>query len=222
MNELAHIEFADNPDPRVPCLLLLDTSYSMAGAPIDALNAGLQTFKQDVMKDALARRRVEVAIVSFGRDGVRGVQDFTTVDEFTPPHLQVGGATPMGEAMAKGLDILRMRKNLYNTNGVQYYRPWVFLITDGAPTDEWQTSAHHIHQEEARGGLNFFCIGVEGASMDTLGQIASPNRPPLKLKGLQFNEFFVWLSQSQQRVSHSNVGDQISMPSPGGWSTIDI
>jgi uncharacterized protein with von Willebrand factor type A (vWA) domain len=59
------VEFAENPEPRCPCVLLLDTSSSMRGAPIAALNEGLRAFREDLMQDALALRRVEVALITF-------------------------------------------------------------------------------------------------------------------------------------------------------------
>jgi uncharacterized protein YegL len=59
------IEFAENPEPRCPCVLLLDTSGSMSGEKIAALNAGLQTFRDELLQDNLASKRVEVAIVAF-------------------------------------------------------------------------------------------------------------------------------------------------------------
>ncbi|MBA3967146.1 MAG: hypothetical protein H0X47_15500, partial [Nitrospirales bacterium] len=59
-------EFADNPEPRCPCLLLLDISASMNGTPIAELNKGLITFKDELAADQLAMKRVEVAIVTFG------------------------------------------------------------------------------------------------------------------------------------------------------------
>src|SRR5262245_34994624 len=83
-------EFVDNPDPRCPCVLLLDTSGSMSEArmvsqalspvqkllqelpgprslhPIDELNDGLVVFKRGLMSDELAVKRVELAIVTFG------------------------------------------------------------------------------------------------------------------------------------------------------------
>src|SRR5271154_6652974 len=83
----AGVEFADNPDPRCPCVLLLDTSGSMNGAPIKALNDGLAAFRDELSNDALARRRVEVAVVTFGAE-VKVAQDFVTVDSFTPPTLE--------------------------------------------------------------------------------------------------------------------------------------
>jgi uncharacterized protein YegL len=219
MNELELVQLAENPDPRAPCLLLLDTSASMSGEPIRALNEGLQTFYRDVLKDELAKRRVEVAIVTFGNNGVQTAQDFVTVDEWTPPTLKSGGSTPLGQALEQGLTLLRNRKDLYKRAGLQYYRPWVFLITDGEPTDTWQDAAQKAQQEDANKGLLFFAVGVEKAKMDTLAQIATPQRPPIKLKGLNFADLFLWLSQSQQRVSHSRVGDQLALP-PIGWADV--
>ena len=52
-------EFAENPEPRCPCLLLLDTSGSMNGTPIQDLNAGLSTFRDAIAADSLALKRVE-------------------------------------------------------------------------------------------------------------------------------------------------------------------
>ena len=219
MNELELVKLAENPDPRAPCLLLLDTSASMQGDAINALNEGLRTFHSDVMKDELARRRVELALVSFGYDGVKAQQDFVTVDEWTPAELKAGGSTPLGSAIDMGLEMLRERKDRYKQAGLQYYRPWVFLITDGEPTDSWQDAAKRIQDEDDARGIIFFAVGVENANMIKLAAIASPARPPLKLKGLQFAELFMWLSQSQQKVSHSRVGDQLALP-PIGWAEV--
>ncbi len=82
--DLEAVEFAENPEPRCACVLLLDTSGSMQGAPIAALNEGLRVFKDDLVRDPLASRRVEVAVVTFD-DEVKVKQDFVTVDQFLPP-----------------------------------------------------------------------------------------------------------------------------------------
>jgi uncharacterized protein YegL len=218
MSELDLVKLAENPDPRAPCLLLLDTSASMSGKPIRALNEGLKTFHGDILKDALARRRVELAILGFG-SSVELVQDFITVDGWTPPRLRSGGSTPLGEALGRGLDLLKSRKEAYKHTGLAYYRPWVFLITDGEPTDAWEEAAARARAEEEARGLVFFAVGVEGANMAKLANIAPPHRPPLKLKGLNFAELFLWLSQSQKRVSHSRVGEMLALP-PVGWGEV--
>jgi uncharacterized protein YegL len=93
-------KFADNPEPRCPCLLLLDTSGSMQGQPISELNAGLIQFKDELVSDSLAAKRVEIAIVTFGP--VNTVTEFQTADEFYPPTLTTTGDTPMGAAIEQG------------------------------------------------------------------------------------------------------------------------
>ena len=74
-----YIDFAENPDPRCACVLLLDNSGSMQGAKLQALNAGLQVFKADIAIGRPASRRVEIAVVTFDSE-VKVVRDFTTAD----------------------------------------------------------------------------------------------------------------------------------------------
>jgi uncharacterized protein YegL len=90
------------------------------------------------------------------------------------------------------------------------------LVTDGGPTDEWQSAADMIKQGEASKNFSFFTIGVHNANFEVLRAL-SPSREPLKLQGLKFKEFFQWLSNSMSRVSASQVGDKVSLPSPQGW-----
>src|SRR5207237_2832842 len=80
------VEFAENQEPRCPCILLLDTSGSMQGAAIAALNEGLRAFQQDLANDSLASLRVEVAIVTFD-SSVTVVQEWVTADRFQPSTL---------------------------------------------------------------------------------------------------------------------------------------
>lgn len=213
-----NVDLVDNPEPRCPCLLLVDVSGSMSGRPIAELNEGLRTFRQELDGDDLALKRVEVATVEFGP--VRVVQDFESAASWTPPSLSAQGDTPMGAAIITGLDLLRARKDEYRQNGVAYYRPWVFLITDGAPTDNWHAAAQRIHQGETAKEFSFFAVGVENADMATLGKISPPSRSPLLLRGLAFRELFRWLSESMKSVSRSQPGDAVPMPSPVGWAMI--
>lgn len=81
---------------------------------------------------------------------VKLTQDFVTIGQFTPPTLEVGGVTPMGAAIEYALDFLENRKQTYQNNGILYYRPWVFLITDGTPTDSWNSAAQRLRQAEAQ------------------------------------------------------------------------
>ncbi len=214
------VEFAENPEPRCPCVLLLDTSGSMQGDRIGALNQGLLSFKDELVKNTLAARRVEVAIVTFDSH-VNVVQDFVTVDQFTPPILTAQGLTTMGAGINKALEIIQERKSQYRANGIAYYRPWIFMITDGEPQGEIdeviEQATQRLRGDESNKKVAFFTVGVENANMDRLHQIAV--RTPLKLKGLNFVEMFVWLSASMSAVSHSQLEEQVALP-PIGWGSI--
>jgi len=213
---LGAVTFAENPEPRCPCLLLLDTSGSMAGQAISELNDGIKEFYHELQNDSLAIKRVEVALVSFGP--VRVIADFNTADVFLDPELEAAGDTPIGEAIRKGIDLITARKEQYRANGISFYRPWIFLITDGAPTDEWQSAAALVREGEASKSFAFFTIGVQKADMKILRQISV--REPVKLQGLRFREFFQWLSNSMKSASRSNPGDKIMLAPPRGWSEI--
>jgi len=210
--------FADNPEPRCPCLLLLDVSGSMQGQPISELNAGLITFKDELMADPLAMKRVEVGIVTFGP--VQIASEFQSAESFYPPTLTAQGDTPMGAAIKQGLDLIQQRKAEYRANGIPYYRPWVFLITDGAPTDEWQSAAAAVREGEASKSFAFFAIGVQGANMDILRQISV--REPVRLNGLRFRDMFSWLSSSLRSVSRSTPGTDVPLESPRGWASVSV
>ncbi len=240
------VKLASNPEPRCPCVLLLDVSGSMgeivsnAGqdlgytvqqdgktyqavsggvSKIDKVNEGLRAYHADLMGDSLAAQRVEMSVITFGST-VQMVSPFVTAHEFTPPTLVANGETPMGAAILQAIEAVTERKKLYKQNGLHYYRPWIFFITDGEPTDAWQTAAAKVREGEKNKAFAFFAVGVEGADFDILRQISV--REPLHLKGYSFREMFIWLSQSQRSVSHSNPGqeDQVKLTSPAGWANL--
>ena len=125
----------------------------------------------------------------------------------------------MGAAILQAIDMVKRRKEEYKTNGIGYFRPWIFLFTDGSPTDDWALAAVQVKKGSDGQEFVFFAVGVEGANFEILKQIAG-SREPLKLTGLRFQELFAWLSKSLKQVSRSKPGDTVPLPSPQGWASV--
>jgi uncharacterized protein YegL len=235
-NPFALVEFQTNPERRCPVVLVLDTSGSMQGEGIRQVNEGLQRLERDLKADVLASLRVEIAIVAFGgkvavvdvKEGTSASitptasQAFVTADAFQAPTLQANGDTPMGAAVKQGLGLLRERKEQYKQAGIPYFRPWLFLISDGQPTDkEWEAAASDARIEESLHGVLMWPVGVDAADMAKLAQFSS-ERAPLRLSGISdFGSLFQWLSSSLAAVANSRPGQQVELPPVSGWAAIN-
>lgn len=214
--ELMNLELADNPTTRVPICLCLDASSSMDGAPIDELNNCTLMFFDAIKEDEVALYSADIAIITFSNDDARCIREFAGINnESDIPTIIANGGTPMGEAVNLSLDMLEERKKEYRQNGVDYYQPWLVLMSDGAPNgdpNELDRAIKRVNDLVASKKLVVFAIGVgEYADMDVLAKF-SPNRRPLRLQGLKFREFFVWLSQSVVAVSQSTPGESVKLP----------
>jgi uncharacterized protein YegL len=229
-NELAIIRVEDlveNPTTRVPVCLCLDVSGSMSGRPIDELNEGIKMFYNAIMADDIAKYAAEICIVSFGANENAGKVevDFANIDRQQIPTLRAIGMTPMGEGVNLALDKLEARKQEYNSRGVDYYQPWLVLMTDGRPNgnvSELQRAIQRVTGMVDNKKLTVFPIGIgDNADMSVLAKF-SPGRTPLKLKGLDFKAFFQWLSKSVSTTSQSMPGTVIplDLDSIKGWGTL--
>ena len=181
------MQFADNPEPRGPGVIIVDRSSSMnRGGRIKAVNDALAQFKAEVSADTLASLRFEISLVSFN-DTVDCV-DFCSVQEFEPPELRASGGTKIAPAINASLDLLDMRKQEYRANGVSYYRPMALLLTDGQADhdtpEELATVRERLILEEKGRRIAFFAFGIEDADLEALSRITPPNRPPLPISAI--------------------------------------
>jgi uncharacterized protein YegL len=145
-------DLAEDAVKKLSCCLILDTSYSMRGKPINMLNKAVEKYFKDIEKKKRYKEKVETAIVTFGnsefstltpenerdpRKGVKTLLDFWDINEGKVPTLSAdeGGFTAMGEAVEVGLNIVLKRKEEYRKHVGSYDQPWLVIMTDGKPYD---------------------------------------------------------------------------------------
>lgn len=225
-NFLRMEDLVNNPTPRVPVCLCLDTSASMCDDPIRELNQGVKLFYDAIREDEVALYSAEICIVAFGGEEPRCIRDFSSL-ELQPdaPELTAEGRTPMGEGVLLALDLLERRKKEYQRMGVDYYQPWLVLMTDGAPNGDITTlrsavsrTAGLVNQRK----LSVFPIAIGGAAdMNVLAHF-SPKREPMRLQGLKFREFFEWLSKSVSQTSQSLPGETVDIDQNGIQSWLQL
>lgn len=223
-NLLGIDDLVNNPSARVPVCLCLDTSASMYGRPIEELTAGVKLFYDTIRNDEIALYSAEICIVTFGYRA-ECIQDFTSIEYQTEiPPLIPRGNTLMGEAVNIALDLLEKRKKEYRNLGIEYYQPWLILMTDGAPTGEPSELKRAINRTKiaaTQKKLTVFPVGVGcNADMETLKEFSVPGRPPLRLQGLKFQAFFQWLSQSVSQTSQSMPGEKVTLGDISGWAEL--
>lgn len=214
------VELQDNTSERLPCAIVLDGSSSMHGRPIEELNAGLKVLEDELKADATASQRVQILLIRLGDDdSVEVVTDWTDAMTFSAPTIEANGTTPLGAAVRLALHKLEEQKANYRTNAIPYKRPWLFVLTDGVPTDpDWEGAAVACKAAEANNQLSFFGIGVGGADMGVLSRFSA--RPPMRLQGIRFKELFVWLSRSASSASKAAQGSTTQLASPASWAEV--
>ncbi|MDR0327147.1 MAG: VWA domain-containing protein [Planctomycetaceae bacterium] len=218
--EVRMSELINNPSNRVPVVLCLDVSYSMDGKPMEELNEGVRQFIKSVKEDPIASSAVELCVVTFSNDAnvVADFRELTSFDECLTL-TAIRGSTNLGAGVNLALDLLEQRKSEYQKVGVEYYQPWMVLMTDGAPTtDTHLQAADRTNRLLAERKLVVFSIGIGNkANMEVLALFSGKNKPK-RLKGLGFRLFFDWLSQSVTVVSQSALGDSPHLPPTSDWS----
>jgi uncharacterized protein YegL len=188
---------------RLPIYFLLDTSRSMAGKPIQAVNDGLKLLQQLLESDPMAQDTVFVSVIQITTEPVQ-LMPLTQIGSFSPPALEIGGWTKVGAALRLLNDCME-RELIPNSDGQKGdYRPLVFLFSDGRPTDGWKLAIQQLRARKAPRLSNFIAMGCgPKADLETLSQIANitlamDEKDPDQIKG-----FFQWVSQSITIVSQS-------------------
>lgn len=205
-----------NPAPRLPIAVILDTSGSMAGRPLEELQEALARFLDELAGDADASASADLAVITVGGD-VAVQRPFALAASGGVPALEADGATPLGAGIGAALRLLDERKTQYRAAGTPYYQPWLVVLTDGAATDDTARARSQTARLVRERKLTVFPVGVgPHADLDQLQALAGGVRP-MRLQGLAFGAFFRWLSASVACASRSTPGQGVALPSPFTW-----
>jgi uncharacterized protein YegL len=210
-------QIADNTEQRTPCVLVLDCSSSMQDqGRIDALNEGLKTFAAALQDDDVAMQRVMLKIITFGgHSQVTQVTNWLDAPYFDPPTLEANGNTPMGAAMDAARAELESIKQSLQDAGVSYTRPWIFLMTDGMPTEHnWAQAAARSALAVAAKKAMVWPIAVPGAEAGPLQAFAGPDMQVYQVDGTDFGSLFLWLSTSLSQAASTAPGDELQIEAP--------
>jgi uncharacterized protein YegL len=241
--EIRQQDLVTNPSARIAVCLVLDCSPSMGASywvggkqivrqsgsvPIDELNKGVKNFIESIKKDDIARYSAEISIVTFsGKPQI--ALDFHSIERINTPILQIDdkGGTSIGSAVELALKLLEKRKIEYGDAGVDYYQPWLVLMTDGQPTDYTHLEVSKKVQDMVLNKkLTVFPIGIGDDAENVMKVLSkfSPKRRPLRLKGLNFPEFFEWLGKSVYNISESVPGENVPLDIKGikTWAEFEL
>ena len=214
--------FAENNQDRCPIALVVDISSSMR-EDIGMLNAAIEKFRDTVLTDPVATLRVEVALIAFNHQ-VEVLQDFSSIDEFDPGTLEARGGTRMCQAVNRALDLIEARKDTYRTNGVGYFRPWMFILTDGMTADaqDLPDTAKRVRQiENAKGVTTFAILSGEAKHDGAKEQMQRLTNRTLPMKEASYEELLEWMANSTVAMSNSNTGETINMEDPSAWLQVE-
>jgi uncharacterized protein YegL len=229
---VATVNYATNISQRTPCVLVLDASASMetrvtgGSQRIDLLNAGIRSFYEALNEDEIALSRVQVAAVSVGGDtsDAELLMDWTDAADFRPFSLSAGHSTPLGAGVLLALEAIETQKLELRKFGISYTRPWIFILTDGEPTDHketWDLASTRAREAEASQKVEIFPIGIGNIDLTKI-QTLSDRRSPMTMEATHFRELFVWLSASLGQISRSVPGANVDLLPTDPWAAVKL
>jgi len=190
---------------RLPVYLLLDNSGSMGGAPIEAVRRGVELFTHETLADVFARQTVYVGVITFDSDARMVTNGLVHIEQFQPPQLSASGETALGKALQllqESLD--RDVKPTVKGGEKGDWKPLVFILTDGEPTDNWQGPRQEILERQQRKVLNVITVGC-GPTLNEQNLNAIAIGPTFRMDATDasFRDFFQWVSQSVKAMSQA-------------------
>ena len=205
---------------RLPVFLLLDSSASMQGDPIIAVNEGLNTLYRELGNNPRAIETVWIGVIIISEQAAK--YPLVPIDQFRPPFLKAEGNTPMGAAFRALADSIEqeLRPNQQGIKGD--YVPLVFLLTDGEPTDDYRPQLQRLKAMKAQQMPTIIALGCgQNVSLPMLREVTDHVYLMRDITPETLRSYFKWVSGSIARVSRtlgttSGDGSLLSPPNIPG------
>lgn len=208
---------------RVPVYILADTSSSMMGAPIEAVNNHLKVLKDALMSNPLAIETAFISLITFGGENARVVCPLTEIGDFEPPILEASGLTPLGDAMKKLNKAIDKEIQIRDENYKGDYKPLVYILTDGCPTDDgWREAVEEVKKRPNRKVAVIVTLGCGPDVDEEAMKFISNRKSDIAIRAEEMNseiisKFFEKMSQSiasvgergefEKRIYEEELGD---------------
>ena len=202
---------------RLPVYLLLDTSGSMYGEPIEAVRNGVQVLVSTLRQDPYALETAYLSIITFD-SSAKQVTPLTELSSFQEPSIDANGCTALGEALSLLANCVDREVTKTTADVKGDWKPLVFIMTDGVPTDVLTKGINEFKKRKF--GTVVACAAGAGADTNTLRQITENVVSLDTADSGTIKAFFKWVSASistgSMKVEEAGqeVGSLSELPPP--------
>ena len=202
---------------RLPVYLLLDTSGSMSGEPIEAVKNGVQVLVSTLRQDPYALETAYISVVTFDSTAQQ-IVPLTDLAAFQPPSISANGGTSLGAGLKLLAECIDREVARSTPEQKGDWKPLIFIMTDGGPTDQWQNGLAEFKKRKV--GITVACAAGGAADASVLKQITEVVVMLDTADSATIKAFFKWVSASistgSQKVENGGqeVGGLNELPPP--------
>lgn len=200
---------------RLPVYLLLDCSGSMFGEPIEAVRQGVKALVADLKGDPQALETAYLSVITFNSTAQQ-VGPLTELMTFQEPNIEADGSTALGAALNLLDQCIDKEVNKSSATQKGDWKPMIFLMTDGEPTDNWENAADKLKQRKVANIIA--CAAGAGANSAMLKRLTDVVVELNSIQPEAMKEFFIWVSNSikttSQSIAQVAAGAPINLPPP--------
>lgn len=201
---------------RLPVYLLIDTSGSMKGEPIESVKVGIETMLSTLRNDPYALETVNISIITYDKD-VKQILPLTPIDELQLPDITTpdSGPTHMGGALKKMLEMVDVEVNKGTSTQKGDWMPLLFLMTDGHPSDIMEFNEVVPKVKTSPFATVVCCAAGPKAKTDDLKRLTDRVYQIDTLDSASLMKFFKWVSGVVQEGNKSmGATDELILPPP--------